>query len=278
MSIIAQIKKFFKSKDSQVSQEGILSLDAEAEGPDQEKIEILKKMLPFFERTVTSVMTPRADIDWIDLDQPFPKVQKYVLKSSHNYFPLCQHDLDKVVGRISLKRVLLSKEDLETLKLEKHAEPIMFVSPSMTCLDLMIRMRQEKNHMAIVVDEFGGVDGLVTLSDLAQKVIGETDPDMEHDIEPSVHHKDGSITVDGRMLVEDLQDEVPGLILQDKDEDTDSVGGLVSTLAGHIPARGELVKHGTGLVFEVLVCDARRVKKVRLHHVKEAIKSVPSSL
>lgn len=132
--------------------------------------------------------------------------------------------------------------------------------------------------MAIVVDEFGGVDGLVTLSDLAQKVIGETDPDMEHDIESPIHHKDGSITVDGRMLVEDLQENVPGLVLQDKDEDTDSIGGLVSTLAGHIPARGELVKHGTGLVFEVLVCDARRVKKVRLHHVKEAIQSVPSSL
>lgn len=88
MSIIAQIKKFFRFKDPQVFQEAILSLDAEAEGPDQEKIEILKKMLPFFERTVTSVMTPRADIDWIDLNQPFPKVQKYVLKSSHNYFPL----------------------------------------------------------------------------------------------------------------------------------------------------------------------------------------------
>ena len=272
MSILARFKSLLQFKDPQSQKESLLALDAESESPDQEKINILKKMLPFFEQTVTSVMTPRADIDWIDLNQPFPKVQKYVLKSSHNYFPLCQHDLDKVVGRVSLKRVLLSKEDLDTLKLEKHAEPILFVSPAMTCLDLMIRMRQEKNHMAIVVDEFGGVDGLVTLSDLAQKVIGETDPDMAQDIEAAIHHKDGTITVDGRMLVEKLQEEVPGLVLQTKDEDTDSVGGLVSTLAGHIPSRGELIKHGSGLVFEVLVCDARRVKKVRLHHVREAIK------
>ena len=273
MTLLDRLKRIIPTRRNKEIPPSKLDLDPSAEGHD-DKLEILKKMLPFFERPVTGVMTPRADIDWIDLNQPFSKVQKYVLKSSHNYFPVCQHDLDKVVGRISLKRVLLSKENLETAKLEKFAEPILYVSPSMSCLDLMVRMRQEKNHMAIVIDEFGGVDGLVTLSDLAQKVIGETDPDGDHDIEASIHHKDGTITVDGRMLVEKLQEEVPGLILQDKNDDTDSVGGLVSTLAGRIPSRGELVKHGTGLIFEVLTCDARRVKKVRLHHVKEALAPV----
>lgn len=263
------LKKLLLFKDASDAAEkstpnGGLSIDAH-------KIHILQNMLPFFEQPVENVMTPRANIDWIDLNQPFVKVKKYVLKSTHNYFPLCQHDLDKVVGRISLKRILLSQDNLDTLKLEKFTDPILFVSPSISCADLLVKMKQEKNHMAIVVDEFGGVDGLVTLSDLAQKVIGETDPDGDHDIDPPVHHKDGTITVDGRMLIEKLEEEIPGLRLDNKNEDTDSIGGLILTLAGHIPARGELIKHGSGMTFEILACDARRVKKVRLHDVQEAI-------
>ena len=108
-------------------------------------------------------------------------------------------------------------------------------------------------------------------------MIGETDPDGDHDIDPPVHHRDGTITVDGRMLIEKLEEEIPGLRLDNKNEDTDSVGGLILTLAGHIPARGELIKHGSGMTFEILVCDARRVKKVRLHDVQEAIQLPASS-
>lgn len=264
------LKKMFTFKDAS-AEKGENPLHNGNSGPNDHKAHIIQNMLPFFEQPVENVMTPRADIDWIDLNQSFSKVKKYVLKSTHNYFPLCQHDLDKVVGRISLKRILLSQDNLDTLKLEKFMDPILFVSPSISCADLLVKMKQEKNHMAIVVDEFGGVDGLVTLSDLAQKVIGETDPDGDHAIDPPVHHKDGTITVDGRMLIEKLEEEIPGLRLDNKNEDTDSVGGLILTLAGHIPARGELIKHGSGMTFEVLACDARRVKKVRLHDVKEAI-------
>ena len=200
------------------------------------------------------------------------KVHKYVLKSSHNTFPACRHDLDKVVGKISLKKVLLSEENLQKVKLEKHIDPVLFVSPSMSCTDLILKMKQSKNYMAVVVDEFGGVDGLVTLSDISEKIIGEVDLDQLSEVTPVIVHKDHTLTVDGRMLLEDLEREIPGLSLQDKANDSDTIGGLVSTLAGHIPARGELIKHGSGLVFEVLVCDARRIKKLRLHHVNEAIK------
>lgn len=267
--------KYFKSlmrkeKRQKDDHEDVLKEDIFSE-IDEQTMLMIKNVLPLFELPVQEVMTPRADIDWIDLEQPIAKVHKYVLKSSHNTFPVCRHDLDKVAGKISLKKVLLSEENLQKVKLEKYIDPVLFVSPSLSCTDLILKMKQSKNYMAVVVDEFGGVDGLVTLSDISEKVIGEVDLDQLSEVTPVIMHKDHTMTVDGRMLVEDLEKELPGLVLQKKANDSDTIGGLVSSLAGHIPARGELIKHGSGLVFEVLACDARRIKKLRLHHVDQAI-------
>jgi CBS domain containing-hemolysin-like protein len=272
MNLLKNFKFWWKEKkDNPHHSTESLSPHTFSEG-DQQKIALMQNILPLFELPVQEIMTPRADIDWIDLEQPIAKVHKYVLKSSHNTFPVCRHDLDKVAGKISLKKVLLSEENLQKVKLEKHIDPVLFVSPSLSCTDLIFKMKQSKNYMAIVVDEFGGVDGLVTLSDISEKVVGEVDLDQLSEVSPVIIHKDHTLTVDGRMTVEDLMRELPGLSLQDKANSADTIGGLVSTLAGHIPARGELIKHGSGLVFEVLACDARRIKKLRLHHVDEAKK------
>jgi len=273
MNFLTPWKSLWSQKESQ-KDSSIKGSPATADLSDEEseKLEILKKSLPLFEKPVCEIMTPRADIDWVDLDQDFSKVHKYVLRSSHNYFPVGQHDLDKLIGRISLKKILLSEEDTKTIKLEKYIEPVLFVSPSLSCVDLIIKMKKMKNHMAVVVDEFGGVDGLVTLNDISQEVIGEIDSDQSSEISPLLVHKDGTVTVDGRMPLENIEQEIPGLVLQDKSDGAETIGGLVSSLAGHIPARGELIKHGSGLTFEVLVCDARRIKKLRLHNVVEAKK------
>lgn len=272
MKLLKYVKSVWAGSSDQSMQSGESSCLHGFAVEDQPKIAVIQNILPLFDLPVHEVMTPRADIDWIDLEQPVSKVHKYVLKSSHNTFPACRHDLDKIVGKISLKKVLLSEENIEKVKLEKYIEPILFVSPSLSCMDLIFKMKESKNYIAVVVDEFGGVDGLVTLSDISEKIIGEVDLDQLSEVTPMVVHKDHTITLDGRMTLEDLEREVPGLILQDKNGDTDTIGGLVSSLAGHIPARGELIKHGSGLVFEVLACDARRIKKLRLHHINEAVK------
>lgn len=272
MNFLEKAKFLFKLKKENLRNPKEYHSDSILESIDEEKKEMLQNILPLFELPIHDIMTPRADIDWVDLEQPLSKVQKYVLKSPHNTFLVCRHDLDKVAGKISLKKILLSEESLHKVKLEKYLEPVLFVSPSLSCADLIFKMKQSKNYMAVVVDEFGGVDGLVTLSDVSEKVIGEVDLDNLSEVAPLIFHKDQTVTVDGRMLLEDLERQIPGLLLQDKANGADTIGGLVSGLAGHIPARGELIKHGSGLVFEVLACDARRIKKIRLHHVRESKK------
>lgn len=270
MNFLTRIKSLWNQNKNRITEEQKGSSHQDYREIDEKKMGIVQNVLPLFELPVHEIMTPRADIDWIDLEQPITKVHKYVLKSSHNTFPACRHDLDKVIGKISLKKVLLSEDGLQKIKLEKYVEPVLFVSPSLSCTDLIFKMKQSKNYMAVVVDEFGGLDGLVTLSDISEKVIGEADLDQLSEVAPIVFHKDHTLTVDGRMTLEDLAREVPELRLQGKANDSDTIGGLVSSTAGHIPARGELIKHGSGLVFEVLACDARRIKKLRLHHVKKA--------
>lgn len=272
MIFLEKIKSLLNSKKDHVKNAGERQSEAHSEQIDEKKQEMIRNILPLFDLPIHELMTPRADIDWVDLEQPLSKVQKYVLKSPHNTFLACRHDLDKVAGKISLKKIILSEESLQKVKLEKYLEPVLFVSPSLSCTDLIFKMKHSKNYMAVVVDEFGGVDGLVTLSDISEKIIGEADLDQLSEVTPIVFHKDHTLTVDGRMTLEDLAREVPGLSLQDKANSTDTVGGLVSSLVGHIPARGELIKHGSGLMFEVLACDARRIKKLRLHQVNEAKK------
>jgi magnesium and cobalt transporter len=272
MTVLEKIKSLFSLKKDPLKKAGERQSDSHPDQIDEKKQEMIQNILPLLDLQTQEIMTPRADIDWVDLEQPLSKVQKYVLKSPHNTFLACRHDLDKVAGKISLKKILLSEESLQKVKLEKYLEPVLFVSPSLSCTDLIFKMKHSKNYMAVVVDEFGGVDGLVTLSDISEKIIGEVDLDQLSEVAPIIFHKDHTLTVDGRMTLEDLAREVPGLSLQDKTNSTDTIGGLVSSLAGHIPARGELIKHGSGLTFEVLACDARRIKKLRLHHVGEAKK------
>jgi len=142
----------------------------------------------------------------------------------------------------------------------------LFVAPSMPAQDLLLKMRLSRQHMAIVVDEFGGVDGLITIEDLIETIVGEIKD--EHDLrkEPEFYKEpDESIVIDARYLIEDFE-KLFVVILTDeeREEDIDTLGGLVFYLAGHVPARGEIIKHSSGVVFEILEVDPRKVKKIRI--------------
>jgi CBS domain containing-hemolysin-like protein len=138
----------------------------------------------------------------------------------------------------------------------------------MRVLDLLLEMRLKRTHMALVVDEYGGIDGLVTIEDLVEQIVGEIEDEHDHNVEPDfVERPDGVIEADARMLLEEFEARVGRLVDDEDREDIDTLGGLVFYLAGRIPSRGELIVHPSGIEFEVLDADPRRIKRLRIRNL-----------
>jgi magnesium and cobalt transporter len=203
----------------------------------------------------------------MDIDKPFIKTRKELLKYPYSSFPVCRHDLDKILGALHM-RDLASSFESKDFSVAKHLKSVLFVAPSLSCNDLLIKMREEKVYIAIVVDEFGGVDGLVTLSDIVEKIIGDMDLEEHKEVEPLIRNADHTAIVDGRMSISDFEAEFGSVMTaREREKDPETVGGWVMTVAGHVPVRGELIKHPSGIIFEILTCDARRVKRLKVHNL-----------
>jgi CBS domain containing-hemolysin-like protein len=138
----------------------------------------------------------------------------------------------------------------------------------MPVLDLLLQMRQTRQHMALVIDEFGGIDGLVTIEDLVEEIVGEIEDEHDDETEPGmIERPDGTLLVDARVPIAAFEERVGSLLEEDERADIDTVGGLVMSVAGRVPGRGELLVHPSGLEFEVVDADPRRVKRVRVRNV-----------
>ena len=142
---------------------------------------------------------------------------------------------------------------------------ILFVSPSMRALDLLLEMRLKRIHMALVVDEFGGIDGLVTIEDVVEQIVGEINDEHDTDPDPDLKQReDGLIEADARVMIDRFEDLVGPILSDEEREEVDTLGGLVFFVAGRVPARGEVIVHSTGFEFEILEADPRRVKRMRI--------------
>jgi CBS domain containing-hemolysin-like protein len=164
--------------------------------------------------------------------------------------------------------VTLPEADLDTtVKQTGILRPLLFVPPSMRAADLLVKMQSTRSHMAIVVDEYGGTDGLVSIEDLVEEIVGdiadEHDEDEAELISPA---EDGVYLADARAPIEDVE-ELLGLSLlpEEREEDADSLGGLIVSMLGRVPVRGELLRHPAGIELEILEADPRRVRKIRIH-------------
>ncbi|ODT57145.1 hemolysin family protein [Phenylobacterium sp.] len=220
---------------------------------------------------VSDVMTPRVDIVAVELATPFSEVVDRFAESEHSRMPIYHETLDDPVGVIHVKDVfkLLAgrgrRPGPSDLILQKLRRDALYVPGSMRAADLLLRMQATRTHMAMVIDEFGGTDGLVTMEDLVEAVVGEIDDEHDEAAVASVIPRAGGVyEVDARAPLEKLeaaigQDLAPGEL----DEEIDTVGGLVSALAGRVPQRGEVIAHPGGYEIQVLDSDARRVKRVR---------------
>ena len=218
-------------------------------------------------------MVPRVDIIALEIDTPFTEAVKQVVEHGHSRLPLFRATLDDVVGIIHIKDLLPYAADSKSVPLGKIARKVLFVAPSMALLDLLLQMRLSRVHMALVVDEFGGIDGLLTIEDVIEEIVGEIEDEHDDADRPKlIERPDGSLIADARIKIEALQERVPTPLLPpEQEEGIESLGGLVSALAGRVPGRGEVVKHPTGLEFEVLDADPRRVKRLRVRGVPPAL-------
>ncbi len=142
------------------------------------------------------------------------------------------------------------------------------MAPSIRVLDLLLEMRLKRTHMALVVDEYGGIDGLVTIEDLVEQITGEIEDEHDTDAEPDfVERADGVVEADARVPLVDFEARVGPLFSDEEREENDTLGGLVSFMAGRVPARGELISHASGIEFEVVDADPRRIKRLRVRNL-----------
>ncbi|MBV9859001.1 MAG: HlyC/CorC family transporter [Alphaproteobacteria bacterium] len=231
----------------------------------QERL-LIGNVLKIHDRNAADVMVPRVDVIALEVEQPFAEAVRCMVEQGHSRVPVYRETLDDVLGFIHVKDVLAPVADRTPAKLSRLLRKVLFVAPSMPILDLLVQMRQARTHIAMVVDEFGGIDGLVTIEDLIEEIVGDIED--EHDVAdaPSmIERPDGTVIADARTPIETLEEQ-RGTRLRPsgEQEDVDTLGGLVFALAGRVPQRGEIIAHPGGIEFEVLDADPRRIKRLRV--------------
>lgn len=240
-------------------------IELEEDGDNAEELTLFRNVLSVRDVTVDDVMVPRADIKAVDVETIISDVAKVMSASGHSRLPVFRDQLDDVVGMLHIKDLLACWEGGQETGISKIVRKPLFVAPSMPVLELLLQMRVQRLHMALVVDEFGGIDGLVTIEDLVEEIIGEIEDEHDEDRGPGLVRKGpGVIDVDARLEIEDFEAEAGTfLTTNERDEDIETMGGLVFYLAGRVPGRGEVIGHESGIEFEILEADPRRIRRLR---------------
>ncbi len=222
------------------------------------------------ELRVLDVMTPRADIVAVSEDAPLDDVIEMFQSGSLSRLPVFRETLDDPQGFVHLKDLALNygfgAADTVSFKLSDHVRPALFVPPSMRIAALLQKMQQGRVHMALVIDEFGGVDGLVTIEDLVEQIVGDIEDEHdEADADEWTREQDGAWLIQARADIAEFQAHAGlSLLPADWEEEVDTIGGLVFMLANRVPTRGEVIIHPDGYELEIVDADPRKIKRVRL--------------
>jgi CBS domain containing-hemolysin-like protein len=228
--------------------------------------QMLRNLLHFGEQTAGEIAVTRGDIMAVPSTISFDDLVSAFVDAGHSRLPVYGESLDEVIGMVHIKDVFIANFDpsKERALSGLMREPL-FIPESMGVIELLARMRSQRVHLAIVVDEFGGTEGLVTIEDVVEEIVGEIED--EHDEAERgllTMLDDGLWEADARVELEELGDTVDAR-LSSEDDEVDTLGGLVFLLAGHIPAKGECVTHPSGWKLEAVESDPRRIIRVRLH-------------
>jgi len=254
----------------EVIEELIEDVDEGAEPIGADEGALIVNILKLHDLTAEDVMVPRADIVAAEINTSLDDLVDLMAKEMHSRLPVYDGQLDNVVGFVHIKDVLAAVRKKPRSTVKEIARDILFAAPSIRVLDLLLEMRANRTHMAIVVDEFGGVDGLVTIEDLVEEIVGEIED--EHDTEgPSIIRRpDGSILADARTEIDELEKLIGPFASKEEREEIDTLGGIVFNLIDRVPRRHEVIAHPSGLEFEVVDADPRRVKRLCVRDLRPA--------
>jgi CBS domain containing-hemolysin-like protein len=283
--------------------EDALSETGETDEFSPQERTMLKNVLDLRSQRIDDVMVPRADIVAVPIDTTMGDLLRVFRTAGHSRLPVYAETLDDPRGMVHIRDFLdylatraetepgkrrrkipagapdLGKVDLSApLSGARILRPVLFVPPSMPALDLLVKMQTLRTHMALVIDEYGGTDGLVSMEDLVEIVLGNIEDEHDEDETPAISRTaDGSYVLDARTSLENASAAL-GVDLShgDSAQDVDTLGGLVATIAGRLPVRGEIIAHPAGLEFEVLEADPRRLRRLRVHPI--AGTTVPKAL
>jgi CBS domain containing-hemolysin-like protein len=233
----------------------------------QERL-LLGNILKLHEIAAGDVAVPRVDIVAVEHTLSLDELLAVMSKEAHSRMPVYRGSLDDVIGVVHIKDVLAWWGRQSEFQIAKVLRPVLFIAPSMRVLDLLLKMRATRHHLALVVDEFGGIDGLVTIENLVEEIVGKIEDEHDAEARPMLQELGGgALAADGRVSVEEFEARVGPILKDEERAGIDTLGGLVFALAGRIPARGEVVKHPSGLEFEVVDADPRRIKRLRVRKV-----------
>lgn len=236
---------------------------------ESDERELLGNVLNLRDLTVCDVMIPRTDIIAAPATVSLQELVNQFVQTGVTRIIVYQKTLDHVIGMVHIKDLLARMQSKKVFKLQSLLREVLFISPSMRTLDLLLQMRETGSKLAIVVDEYGGVDGLVTFSNLIEEIIGDIQDAHDHTPSSQIEVKsDGTVLADARTKLDELEETLSvKLKLSSMEEEIDTVGGLVYAIVGRIPVKGELIRHTSGIEFEVLDADLRRLKLLKIHHL-----------
>lgn len=228
---------------------------------------LLSNILKLRDIKVIDAMIPRADMIAIAQNAPPEELFDLIVKQPVSRIVVYNETLDHILGTLHIKDVLACVAYNKEIIIEDLVNNVPFVSPGMPILDVILEMRSTQRHMAIIVDEYGGVDGLVTINDVIEMIVGEIDDEHGSQDPILAVQEDGSIIADARYEIEDFEEEYGQLLNESEREEIETLGGLVYKIAGRIPARGEIIKHSSGMVFEILEADPRSIQRMRIRNI-----------
>ena len=241
---------------------------------EQERI-LLSNVLKQRNASIEHIMVPRTDIVATKIETPIDETIKLLVEQGHSRVPVYRGSLDDVIGMVHIKDLtglILNKDisEKDTIYLSKVMRRVIFSAPSTRVLDLLLEMRIKRTHMAVVVDEHGGIDGLVTIEDLVEQIIGDISDEHDEENEPEIIKKsDGTILVDARVTLDEFSSRFGDNFTPEETSELDTLGGVLFRLCGRIPNIGELITSKNGAEFEVIDADPRRIRRLRIRNIKE---------
>tara|TARA_B100000242_G_scaffold266516_1_gene215418 strand:- start:18728 stop:19702 length:975 start_codon:yes stop_codon:yes gene_type:complete len=271
--LLAWIRNGFKPKSDSTLRETIEEYiednDTDEDNPaSYHEKTLIANVLKLRDTPVVDAMIPRADIVAIDSSLNEQDLLAQFSSIQYSRLPVYKEKLDDVLGTIHIKDILSALSKGQPLIMSELIREVPIVAPSMNILDLLVEMRHTKKHMAMVIDEFGGIDGLVTIGDIIEEIVGHLEDEHDLDVQPSIIKIDDmTLIADARYDIDEFENEFGKILSEEEREENDTLGGLAFYMAGRVPVRGEVLTHASGMVLEIMEADPRRVNRIKIKNI-----------